>query len=316
MADSPIEFVRQRMTPDPRWRQTLQGGFRWWGHRLAQTVWMEPPLEIQGESLSRVHARTDLVAGYLGTEQQLIALASFLRRTSLSGVIRDARDPSRLQLACSLLIDDKTHPWLQNLFSLAVVMQVAEAHRIAESLARALNAQPAWTLHPTLGARLKPDDILSLEEEIVQDGRETSRYGGRGMLESLATFRQSSFSPNGDETHLEVRLPFKQEMSLLQLSTRNRHPDLGHGLYQRLTLPHGKNAANDPALARQSLELNERELGEQTRMHYLGSWCPTSSGLTHVAFYPNYLAPLIPRCAGLLAQDDVHRCRWISARMS
>jgi hypothetical protein len=146
---------------------------------------------------------------------------------------------------------------------------------------------------------------------VVRDGREASRFQGRNLLEARGTFRQSGYVHKGDETQLEVRLPYPKQDALLQLSTRIGHPDLGKGLYQRLTLPHGRDAANDAAMARLCLKLNERELAERTRMHSLGSWCPSPGGVSHVAFFPNYMVPLVPRCVGVLALGEATRAAWV-----
>jgi hypothetical protein len=310
-----VDFVRQRMQLDSRWAQSFKGGFVWWAHRLAQYVWSEPPFEQSGLRFARVHARTDLVLGYNDTPPQVLALASALRRASLSGIVRNPRDSSRLQLACGVYVHEQIRPWLQSVFALAVLLQVCEAHRLAESLAGTLGARPAWSAHPQSGSRPAPDDLLGLLDDMIRDGREASRYRGRNLLEAHATLRQNTLTPEGDETQLEARLPLGSETAVLQLSTRIGHPDLGHGLLQRLTLPHGRGGANDPSLIRLALRLNEQELTERTLAHPLGSWCPSPAGLAHVMFFPNYLTTFAPRCSGALALEETRRLRWVARHL-
>ncbi len=307
-----VEFLRQRMQIDDAWQHPFERGFVWWGHRLAQYVWAEPLAPNGG---CRVHARTDLVTDFEATDSQLTALASFLRRTSLSRIIRDPRQPRRLQLACSVHIEEQSRPWLQNVFALAAALQVCEASSLAESLARTLAVRAAWSAHPRSGMRSQPDDSLNLLGEVVQVGQEPSHYRGRTMLEAFASFRGSPLPADGDTEQLTIRLPFGDKEARLHLSTRLAHPDLGNGLLQRLSLPWGANRANDPALVRFALQLNERELGEITQTFAIGSWCPTPAGLTHVTFFPNFMNAISPRCAGKLAGADVARSQWVTQRV-
>src|SRR5262249_48891961 len=154
-----VDFVRERMQLDPRWTQSFEGGFVWWAHRLAQYVWSEPPFDHGGLRFTRVHARTDLVLAFEDSPPQFLALASFLRRASLSGIVRNPRDSGHLQLACGVFVREQDRHWVQSVFALAVLLQVCEAHRLAPSLAGALAARPAWSAHPQSGSRPAPDDL-------------------------------------------------------------------------------------------------------------------------------------------------------------
>src|SRR5262249_37235569 len=88
------------------------------------------------------------------------------------------------------------------------------------------------------------------------------------------------------------------------------NPRVGNGLLTLLTLPVGATAPGDPRGARHALELNRRELEEDTHAHFLGSWCPTEQGLCFVTFYPNAFAAISPGGVVPLAQGDAFRARW------
>ena len=105
-----LKHVHEQMKIDREWSVKGRRQFVWWGHRLAQRVWADPPFEDEGMVITRLHARTDLIDDFRPDPRRLGALAAFMRLASLSGLVRDARHPDRLQLALSLPAPPGT-PW-------------------------------------------------------------------------------------------------------------------------------------------------------------------------------------------------------------
>src|SRR5262245_31857899 len=106
-----LEVVREvyrLMNIDQPWSDWCDRAFVWWGHRLVQYVWAEQYFEDVGITVARLHARSDPVADFEGTDEQTRALAPFLRRAALSGLVRHPRDPMRLQFACSVYVHQQT----------------------------------------------------------------------------------------------------------------------------------------------------------------------------------------------------------------
>jgi hypothetical protein len=61
---------------------------------------------------------------------------------------------------------------------------------------------------------------------------------------------------------------------------------------------------------RYTLQLNEKELASPTRAHFLGSWCPDSTGFTFVSFLPNVLHR--PNATTNMVFSYIGRARWIT----
>jgi hypothetical protein len=157
MTDVGLEVVRslyQKMMIDQEWSIWHQRGFTWWGYRLAQHIWADPCFEEQGCVISRIHARTDLLDDFTGSDDQYVNLMGptpFL--TSLSGPIRDPSNPSHVQLAANIRINTETADCWAHAFATVAIMQAEEAHRVVELLAKDVKARPAFSAHPKLGFR-------------------------------------------------------------------------------------------------------------------------------------------------------------------
>jgi hypothetical protein len=56
-----VENFYQDLQIDPKLSVKGERGFTWWGHRLAQRIWADPPLEDREIAITRVHAETDFL---------------------------------------------------------------------------------------------------------------------------------------------------------------------------------------------------------------------------------------------------------------
>jgi hypothetical protein len=304
-----LGHVLEKMKIDREWSERIERGFVWWGHRLAQRVWAEPCFDDHGFLVARLHARTDVLTGWSPTPEQLAKLHPFLPLTSLSGLVRDARDEGRLQLACSIYVHDQTRDWAQRAFALAAALQAAEAERLADSLAGGLGARVAVSAHPHRGARPQPGDTLHvLQATAMPQGAGPSQFPGTHFLTALQLMEQGGFLATGDESALTVEFPFGDSTSLCQLTTEDRHPWLGAGLRTRLCLRLA--AADEAARVEQALTLNGAELRTLTRTPFLGSWCPDTYGLSYVTFFPNCWSGPCPGFAPQAAIGSWQRARW------
>src|SRR6266540_4485185 len=109
-----------------KWTVWEQRGFTWWGWHYAQRVWAEPPCEDDGFMVSRVHARTDVMDGFDGCDQQMMSLGCGGMPTQMYGFIRSPERPSCIELASCVYVHTEILDWIKGLFSLAVAMQAAE----------------------------------------------------------------------------------------------------------------------------------------------------------------------------------------------
>jgi hypothetical protein len=276
------------MKIDREWSVWHQRGFTWWGHWLAQHIWADPCFEDQDHIISHVHARTDLLDGFTGSDEQCVTLMQLITPlTSMSGPIRDPRKVSRIQLAANVKVHAEIKDWLAYIITEAAVVQADLAHKEVEKLAKAVKAQPAYSAHPKSGIRRFRDEILDVPAKLlIPAGQGASRYRGQETLDALEWLqRPPCVLATGDENGFCAEFPFGAFTSLLQVRTDLSHPFLGNGLYMTLQPHEGPSGWENPEAARMALELNEREQRERLSAHFLGSWCPTP--LCFLSFFPN-----------------------------
>lgn len=314
MAKSPdlgSSFVRDlhaKLQIDPEWCLWDQQGFTWWGKNLAQRVWAEPPAKDgNGETFHRVHASTDVLDGYDGSDAQVALLNVLNHSATLSALVPASDQPGCVRLCCSMLLYPDNHEYVRLVFATAVALQAAEAFVTASCLPREVNPglSAAISQHPESGERHLSDDMLDFIELAVRPQRDSaSRYEG-ASLEKLAKdlLRPPCLFASGSADGVTAEFPHPQHSYMLRLLPAERHPRLGSGLLATLNLPEG---GDDLATAGAALSLNAREQFSPT--HFLGSWCATSSGLAFSAFFPNVMAN--DGIAVSAAFNMIHRAKW------
>jgi hypothetical protein len=134
-----------------------------------------------------------------------------------------------------------------------------------------------------------------------------SAFAGPEFVELLQGIQDPpTVLANGDEETLAAELPFDSGTSLLALETRDNHPTLGNGLLGTLTVPV---APED--LLEVAIEMNDRELQDLTRSHFLGSWCGgRNDRLCYVSYFPN--AVYVKGLLWNVYFSNVMRARWIA----
>jgi hypothetical protein len=304
-----VERLYELSRIDPEWSVRRSRGFTWWAGPLAQHVWADPLEEFQGQRLSRVHARTDVFAGFGESEQELLRVGALAGMSTLSSWVRDPQDPARIQLAAAVSAHASGEGFLSGLMALAAAIQVAEAHILAPALERVPGWRSAASSHPAGGPRSQLDDMLNVIEGFVAPlGREDSRWAGADMEKALRLLQQPPcVLANGSLAGLAGEFPFPGPTgtSLFTLTTTAPHPRLGNGCLCRLTLPHG---GEDAATARLALQLNGFELDGFA--YHTGSWCPSDRGLAYVSFLPN--AAHQPGALENIVMSFVSRVRWVA----
>jgi hypothetical protein len=308
-----VRAVHRLLNVDDEWSVWEGRGFIWWGGPLAQHVWADPPFTEEGFVVSRVHVRTDLLAGFQGSESQFAKLGAVMGYSTLSGPIRDPSDSSRLQLAASLYVHDETAGWLERLAGLAAAIQAAEAHIWGMELPELLDGASAKSQHPQSGFRDDLDDMLNVIEKVIPPASgQDSAYHGEEMLAAVEMLqRPPCVLATGGEGGCTAEFPFGSFTSRLQLFTDQPHPRLGNGLLTLLTMP-SRPAADAAHGAAAALGLNELELQSLTRCHFLGSWCHDEEGLTFTSFYPNFLVGCARGCTQAFIRSSAVRAQWVT----
>ena len=91
----------------------------------------DDPVDDQGVPAWRVHVRTHALKGFEGTPEQFRALSSEMSRSKLCAVVRNAADPTRLELASSLHVNAANRAWAPRLLVLIARQQLADARHLA-----------------------------------------------------------------------------------------------------------------------------------------------------------------------------------------
>jgi hypothetical protein len=305
-----INEIYDLMRIDAEWTVWEPRGFTWWSWRSAQRVWSEPAVEDRGFTLYRLYASAELFDGFEDTDEQVLLLNHLTTYMTLSGIVAPKRRPGRIELAASVYLHEEIFDWIRTLFGAAVPMQAAEAAFIAGELPSTESAglRPVTSAHPQSGPRTEMDDMLNVFKFVNAQGQSPSRYAGEEMEQLVSMFqRPPCVLATGDKTGLTAEFPYPGYTSLLRLMTTEKDPRAGNGLFVLLTIPEGR---NDVATARRALETNKVELNCVTWTHFLGCWCASERGLTHAAFYPNFVHRI--DCLQNIAMATVTRARWLT----
>jgi hypothetical protein len=242
-------------------------GFAWNPFGWEQRVWAVPAFEGGDDPAASVHLRTELSLRLDGSTASMEALRFGLPLATLSGVVRSADDPGRLQLASSLRVRASNEKsWAVRLLAIAARLQLLEAF-LLDRLAST----------PPPGARLPGPGFPGLEPATG-----ISAEVGPDVAECAEALRALPGAhavriPGG----LTASLPFGQgkEKGLLELVAQSRRPALGPGLSVVLTLP------GDGGVA-EAVELNEREIEAGSPTDLLGGWSARAGARVFTTFVP------------------------------
>lgn len=286
-------------------------GFTWWGGSLAQEVWAEPVIREAGTDVVRVHARTHLVRGFTPTPSHWQVVGALAAGTSMSAVVVDETEADRLRLHASMYAHREGLEWSRRNFAFAAAFQVSQAHTLAGSLPRVVEARPDASAHPEVGERAEHDEMLGLLEGIVRPrGREASPWSEE---DADAAFEEVlgplGITARRDGAVRWASLPGPGGDATLVLNPAAKHPALGWGALFRVVLP--KAGPEAPSVAT-GLAWNGDELREHTRTHLLGSWYPDDGRLAHDLFLP--AAAHLDGLLGHMLFGMALRTRWASRR--
>lgn len=309
-----VERVRRALAPDARWSESIERGFAWWPHRLAQRVRADPVRVAGGRAASRVHVEVELLSGVRGTGTTFAALSAWQARSpSLAALRWDAeRESVTLRSAVTVVAAGEERGGA--LLAHAALLQLGESLRVLAALGESVGGAAADSSPPTRGSRETPDPLVAAAEVYAEHGRTPSPITREALL-ALAALP----TPPWRRVHVEggtlnAELPAGADgtaPAILRLTGSQAHPELGSGLLAVLSPP--ANAEPVPErLAATAALLNEGEAREWTGCDQLGGWCVHPSlGLVFASFVP----ALCVR-GGLLehvAWTHAARARWAAS---
>jgi hypothetical protein len=162
-------------------------------------------------------------------------------------------------------------------FLSSVSLQAAEAHLQPDALAKLIGGEVDESAHSKNGFREKRDEMLDVIKLFyAPEGNNPSGFTKKDFHAAMKLDPRPWLMANESGKGLTAEFPFPGCMpptALLTLDNEIRHPLLGSGLFVLLRLPLNLRGANVESLASR---LNLAEGRNQTRTHFMGSWCVDS----------------------------------------
>ncbi len=278
-----IEALYEVLQIDEEWSIRDAKGFTWWPAWLKQRVWFEGPFDTPEFPVWRIHIRTDVCAGFVPTTEQSDYIKSLLMMASMSGIIRDPLDNSRLQFAATVVVNQQDFDSLLRLATAIAAIQAEEAHRNSYEMSERGIAESGATAHPSTGPRTEPDELLNIIENYFRPaGEDPSRAQGTFEAARIA-LRGLDVHANVDVEGLDCEIAVADSSCLITMSSTQQHPLFGTGL---LTAARSPLQSDDILLP---ISLNEESLANPILLSQLGTWALDPERLARVVFYPNVL---------------------------
>jgi hypothetical protein len=289
---------------DSEWSSPIDGGFRWWAHRLEQRITVEErPVTVEDSDVTEavMRAETTVLTNVPDEEAAVIRLAEVNQRSGAFALCYEPAQHRVVAVSTATMIG--WYEPLYHLFSHAATLQICQAEKWADVLAAELGAETAASAHPEGGARPEPDEMLNwigyswsrpewvigsyelipLVEplaEMLETGLDLARGEGADELDVWpAGYSFPLHNPWNEQN------PFRATVA-----SAIWHPDLGPGARLQITAPFdlGQSAAEFANL------LNSAPTRPQAGL--IGAWWTSSGQLGFTGFLPQLLlGPLLAR---------------------
>jgi hypothetical protein len=291
--------LQEALQLEDEWTLRTPRSLTWWGHRLAQQVWIDAT--PAGGEACRVHVATDLLAGVPASGPVSERLSALNRFALLSALVRDP-DSGAVVLHAAASVDEGNRSWVEPLLQSAVTLQAAQAEASVEGWAEQLGGQVAESSHPESGVRKEPAERLQVMGSVF--GRVGA--GGSPFTEADMDALLALVPPPWDRAEragigIHARLPG----ATLMVSAETRHPQVGAGVHLRIAVKTKEGMDTADASAR----LNLAEARESSEGCFLGAWCGGSDDeVAFVTFLPAVMYE--PGLMGQLCAHAAERVRW------
>lgn len=292
-----LRFVYESMMVDEEWSVREPRGFTWWGHRLRQRVWADPPEESRGFIVVRLHAETDLLRDVRDAGNLYPFLSSMNSKAEAGTsafVFHEEEDEIRLHSTACVHVQNRI--WLEKIFLLTTGIQVSFAETMADAMAKSLKGSEVnRSRHPESGIRTEPDNMLeALRGIVIPQSRSASmrsaddfRYAAKQLSRLFpATAGNGVFTaelPLGNPRHgnpntgvghdlkssREIKSSSVSKSARFTASIRKRHQMFVRGLSMSLEIPVSLTPSEGYIAASR---LNAAETEETPACHLVGGW--------------------------------------------
>jgi len=293
-----LRFVFRSMMVDEEWSVGEPRGFAWWGHRLRQRIWADPPVESGGFSIVRLHAETDLLRDVSGADNlySFLSAMNYRAKAGTSAFVFDENE-DEIRLHSTACVHWQNRGWLEKIFLLTAGIQVSFAEIMADTLAASLEGSEVnRTKHPGSGIRNEPDNMLEALPGIVVPHSSSASMRSAGDFRDAADCLSGLFPVEAGNGTFTAELPLEgpgpgivypgvlydiksgREMkssrgsksARFTASIRKRHPTFSRGLFMSLEIPVSLMIPLEGFIA--AARLNAAEVVESPASHLMGGW--------------------------------------------
>jgi hypothetical protein len=317
-----IEWLRdEQLQVDDEWSVRRPAGFTWWAHRHAQHVDVVRDYDGPGGDKGYiVRIRTEFLrkSGRLEpTGGDAAALELLMSTASMSGLVHDESE-GVLYLSSAVRVHEGIWQWMARLLSVSSMLQLADAHLMADQFGPLLGATSAASDHPSSGTREEPDEITaSFPSMSHAQGQQSCLWTAHEFAEVLPLMQaQPMVMASGGGAGVTIEFPYGRRTSLCRMVGTEPHPRLGNGLFLLQSFPVEHLGLSDAALMARALQENASELSLDPKGYGLGSYCYRDGCIHWTSFLPNlaYAQGLLPNLFAASAGRAVHMAAALAPR--
>jgi hypothetical protein len=143
------------------WTADIQGGRRWFPHRLAVDIHQAPVGMRDGDTVHQVEVRIPIVRNVRSTASALNLLSELNEGAAGEALVLD-EDTGVVSSEVGVVVHRGNANWINSVTKIVVMAMVDLAEQRAELLAKVLDGAVAEARHPQLGMRSQPDELLGI----------------------------------------------------------------------------------------------------------------------------------------------------------
>lgn len=277
-----LDSMYRALGIDAEWCLRADRNIAWWPHTYRQSLIADPPYKDDaGTTRTPITCSTEALQAMPESPALYEMLSLINDYASLSSVVFD---PATREIRCSSRVYvQSADSWLVTTLQAAAGIQLARVANLGPRWVE-LGGRLAESAHPESGLRANPDDLVNGAHNLfARDGHVDSPFSG--LLPGIDAHGDHQWSTlNCSANRLVAEVPFRDLVpmsalarnepaatkAVLQVTTDEKHAELGYGLAGQLELPLPGDAATGHMMAN-TCNLLESQ-GKVVLTQFLGAW--------------------------------------------